>query len=59
MRRRNKLEGGFGQVETSVYMAGLPKSRARLGNWGVVAVLAGTALAIAIVILQDYVLSLF
>jgi hypothetical protein len=59
MRRRNKLEGDFGRVDTSVYMTGLSRSRARLGSWGVVAVLAGAAMAIAIVIFENYVLSLF
>ena len=59
MRRRKKLAGSFGQGETSVYMTGLPRSSARLGKWGVVAVLAGTAMAIVIVIFENYVLSLF
>jgi hypothetical protein len=59
MRRGSKLEGGFGQVDTSAYLTGLPRSSARLGKWGVVAVLAGTAMAIVIVILENYVLSLF
>jgi hypothetical protein len=59
MRRGNKLEGGFSQLDTSIHMTGLARSTARLGKWGVVAVLAGTAMAIVIVIFENYVLSLF
>jgi hypothetical protein len=49
----------FGQVDDSAYLLGLPSSRPRLGKWGVVAVLAGTLLAIAVVMFDSYVLSLF
>jgi hypothetical protein len=40
-------------------MLGLPKSRPRLGNWGIVAILAGTLLALAIIGFGNDVASLF
>ena len=46
------------QTDPSIYMLGLAKSRPRLGNWGVVAVLAGTLLALAVIGLENYVASL-
>jgi hypothetical protein len=49
----------FEQVDNSAYMLGLPSSRPRLGKWGVVAVLAGTLLAIGVVMFESYVVSLF
>jgi len=49
----------FQQVDPSVYMLGLPKSRRRLGKWGVVAILAGTILAVGVIVLGNYLASLF
>jgi hypothetical protein len=62
MRQATKREGDksyFNQTDPSMYMLGLPKSRPRLGTWGVVAVLAGTLLALAVVGFENYVASLF
>jgi hypothetical protein len=47
------------QTDPSIYMLGLPKSRPRLGNWGIVAILAGTLLALAIIGFGNDVASLF
>lgn len=44
----------FSQNDPSVHMLGLPKARPRLGTWGLVAVLVGTLLAIAVILLADY-----
>jgi hypothetical protein len=44
----------FGSPDPSSYMLGLPKTRAKLGNWGVVAVLAGTILALMVLVLESY-----
>lgn len=49
----------FQPVDNSVYLLGLPSSRPRFGKWGVVAVLAGTLLAIGVVMFESYVVSLF
>jgi hypothetical protein len=48
-----------GQIEDSAYLLGLPSSRPRLGTWGVVAVVAGAILAVAIVLFESYVASMF
>ena len=44
----------FAQTDPSVHMLGLPKSRPRLGTWGVVAILAGAILAIAVIVFENY-----
>ncbi len=49
----------FEQADPSVYMLGLPKSRPRLGKWGAVAILAGTILAVAVILFENYLASLF
>ncbi len=49
----------FAQVDNSAYLLGLPSSRPRLGKWGVVAVRAGTLLAIGVVMFESYVVWLF
>jgi hypothetical protein len=43
----------FNQTDLSIYMLGLPKSRSRLRNWIVLAVLMGTVLALAMLALGD------
>jgi hypothetical protein len=57
--RSARQESQFAPVDNSVYLLGLPSSRPRLGKWGVVAVLAGTLLAIGVVMFESYVVSLF
>jgi hypothetical protein len=55
-----RADGGnyFDQTDPSVHMLGLPRSRPRLGNWGVVAIVAGTLLALAVVMFENYFVSL-
>jgi len=43
----------FSQTDLSIYMLGLPKSRSRLRNWIVLAVLMGTVLGLAMLALGD------
>jgi hypothetical protein len=43
----------FGQTDFSVYMQGLPKSRARLRYWIVLAVLMGTVLGLAMLLVGN------
>lgn len=57
--RSGQAESQFEQVDNSAYLLGLPSSRPRLGKWGVVAVLAGTLLAIGLVMFESYFVSLF
>jgi hypothetical protein len=56
--KRTEHRSDWNQTDPSIYMLGLPKSRPRLGTWGVVAVLAGTLLALAVIGLENYVASL-
>ena len=56
--KRTDDRSRLNQTDPSIYMLGLPKSRPRLGNWGVVAVLAGTLLALAVIGFENYVASL-
>jgi hypothetical protein len=49
----------FGPTDPSLHMLGLPRSRPRLGNWGLVAILAGTLLALAVIVFENYFVSLF
>ena len=44
----------FEQIDLSIHMLGLPRSRPRLGTWGVVAVLAGAILAVAVMMLESF-----
>jgi len=53
-KKYGHAEAVFGPSDPSSYMLGLPKSRAKLGNWGVVAVLAGTILALMVLVLESY-----
>ena len=46
-------------TDLSVHMLGLPTGRSRLGKWGVVAIVAGTLLAVAVVAFENYVATLF
>ena len=49
----------FGQDDLSSHLLALPKSRSRLGNWGIVAVLVGAVLAAAVLAFENYVLTSF
>jgi hypothetical protein len=55
-RQKRYADGGtvFDSPDPSSYMLGLPKSRPRLGPWGVVAILAGTVLALMVMMLENY-----
>jgi hypothetical protein len=59
MRHPTKRGNYFDQADPSVHMLGLPRSRSRLGNWGVVAIVAGTLLALAVIMFENYFVSLF
>jgi riboflavin transporter FmnP len=41
-------------VDPSVELLGLPSSRSRLGKWGVVAIVAGAILAMAVMMILNY-----
>lgn len=48
----------FPQADVSAYLLIEPSSRPRLGSWGVVAVVAGAILAIAVVAFESYLATL-
>jgi hypothetical protein len=50
---RRRHANHFGQTDLSIYMLGLPKSRPRLWNWIVLAVVMGTVLGFAMLVLGD------
>ena len=50
--RHASHDNHFVQTDASAYILGLPKSRTRLGTWGVVAVVAGTILALGLMMLM-------
>jgi hypothetical protein len=51
-RHRHKASA-LDETDTSIYMLGLPQSRPRFGNWFVFAILTGTLLALALVVLGN------
>ncbi len=51
---RGHRGGQVAQVDTSIELLGLPAARPRLGTWGVVAILAGAILAMAIMMILNY-----
>lgn len=51
--KRGNAGSYFEQNDPSIHMLGLPKSRPRLGSWGVAAILVGTILALAVMMLES------
>jgi len=51
--RRVDSPNYFTQSDPSVHMLGLPQSRPRLGKWGVLAIIAGAILAVAVIVIEN------
>jgi hypothetical protein len=49
----------FAPVDVGAYVADVGKPKPRLGTWGVVAILAGTILAVGVVVFENYIVTLF
>jgi hypothetical protein len=49
----------FAPVDVAAYVVDVAKPKPRLGTWGVVAILAGTILAVGIVVFENYIVTLF
>jgi hypothetical protein len=45
----------FGQADPAEHMLGLPKSHPRLGTWIILTIVAGTILALSVVVLGNFV----
>lgn len=52
-RRRNHAIF-FDETDPSAYMLGLPKGHTKLGRWLVFTILTGTALAVALIVLETF-----
>ena len=51
--KRTDSASYFTQNDPSVHMLGLPQSRPRLGKWGVLAIIAGAILAVAVIVIEN------
>jgi hypothetical protein len=50
---RHRHQALLDETDPSIHMLGLPKSYSRLGTWLVFAILTGTVLALAVVVLGN------